>query len=290
MDFTGFGQVSCDTTRECYNFDINNFFVSTLTDFLVRIDCNGDAVPSVYTVTVPGLTNSAESVGRRCAGSSGGGVSNRLCKLELLMRNPAPTSTSSDEYITLDTQEPLMCGDVVIDYDRRDAIKVALDDDDHSAWDLQASFEDGRLSESPWFTITIAVVVVLGIAIIGASTVAQHLRDIVQVQSDASNGGSSKAREQASDTVASTRTKANNGAGVNSEKTYLANGGGAGVMPGSGFSGGEFHASQSGGEYSVGVGNLASSVADIAQRRIGRRVAYSSIESSLNPSDSDLLA
>lgn len=197
-NFTGFGDISCDPTYNRFKYSIVNFFVAEKTEFNVQLECS-DGGTSETSVTVPGRTDSAASVGELYLYAASGGVANRLCRASLLMRNPQPQTANDNGFVLLSRSPQLMCGDVVVDYAGNRAVKAALDDDDSSPLDLQASFEDGRLWESPVLAAIIEAIMLSVLLAVLAFSAATIYKRVVDYTSMASTQGSAQSRKELSD-------------------------------------------------------------------------------------------
>lgn len=222
-NFTGFGDISCDPTYNRYKYTIRNFFVAEQTEFNAQLECS-DGGTSETSVTVPGRTDSAVSVGELYLYAASGGVANRICRASLLMRNPQPQTANDNGFVLLGQSPPLMCGDTVVDYDRDRAVKAALDDDDSSPLDLQASFEDGRLWESPVLAaIVIAILISIFVAVLAFSAATAY-KGVVDYTSMASTQGSAESRKQLSNGARAQRPQSPQSAYVPVQATYSAGG------------------------------------------------------------------
>lgn len=197
-NFTGFGDISCDPAYNRFKYSIVNFFVAEKTEFNAKLECS-DGGTSETAVTVPGRTDSAKSVGELYLYAASGGVANRLCRASLWMRNPQPQTANDNDFVLLGQSPQLMCGDVVVDYAGDRAVKAALDDDDSSPLDLQASFEDGRLWESPVLAAIVEAIMLSVLAAVLAFSAATFYKRVVDYTSMASTQGSAQSRKELSD-------------------------------------------------------------------------------------------
>lgn len=224
LNFTGFDQINCDPQRRRYTYSVSNFFTQQSNDFRAELECNGDSQRRSEIFSVPGRTNSLNSLGPLYLSAPSGSVANRLCRAYLYVRNPQPlTLTDEGDWIEVDESGPLMCGDVVINNDRTNAIKTALDDDDDNPFDIQAAAQDGRLWENPtlFFILESVLLGVLAVAV-GGSVVSNYNEqsDHTKLSVDKTSATS---RSQVTDTLSGNRTE-----DIPEGESYLGRGGGGG--------------------------------------------------------------
>lgn len=188
--------LECNSRNSGYEYRVFNFFRQASTQFKVELLCDGEAGPSVDEITLGSGADSKDVYGTLTIRPPTGSVKNRVCLGQLLVKDPFPKVPNSNEFVKVNEPVQVQCGNTVVAPQQDRAISAALDDDDSSAWDLQAAISDGRYPENPvLYLIVTACMTVLGAAIVTVCAVNKYL-SIVSVAEEASSQGSSLSRKQ----------------------------------------------------------------------------------------------